>query len=65
MKVEVDHNKCIGCGMCQYIDEKTFEFDDEGLIQAKNNEVTDATVEASNSCPVGAIKISEINKNVE
>lgn len=65
MKIEVDHNKCIGCGMCKYIDDKTFEFDDDGYIVATTNEVTDLTKEAQDNCPVSAIKIYQTNKNDE
>ena len=38
MKVEVNHDACIGCGMCKYIDENTFEYDDKGYIIAKTND---------------------------
>ena len=59
MKVEVNHDACIGCGMCKYIDDKTFDYNDEGYIVAKNNEVTELTKEAASNCPVNAISIVE------
>ena len=59
MKVEVNHDACIGCGMCKYIDENTFEYDDKGYIIAKTNDITDLTKEAANNCPVNAISIKE------
>jgi len=59
MKIEINHNACIGCGMCKYIDEATFDFDDKELIIAKTNNVTELTKEAANNCPVEAIKIIE------
>ena len=59
MKVEVNHDACIGCGMCKYIDETTFDYNDEGYIIAKNVEITELTKEAANNCPVNAITIEE------
>lgn len=59
MKIEVNHDACIGCGMCKYIDDATFDYDDNGYIVAKNNEVTELTKEAENNCPVNAISIKE------
>lgn len=58
MKVEVNHDACIGCGMCKYIDEKTFEYDDNGYIVANTNEATELTKEAAENCPVNAITIT-------
>lgn len=65
MKIEVNHEACIGCGMCNYIDNKTFDFDDQGYITTKSEEVTDLTKEAANNCPVNAIKIIEPKENDE
>ena len=60
-KIEVDHNTCLGCGICYNIDNEHFAFNDAGLSYAKSQEnVEDPKVqEAVNSCPVGAIKIVE------
>ena len=59
MKVEINYDACIGCGMCKYIDDKTFDYSDEGYIVAKNEEITELTKEAANNCPVNAITIKE------
>lgn len=59
MRIEINHNACIGCGMCKYIDEKTFDFDDKEYIIAKTNNITELTKEAAANCPVEAIKIIE------
>ena len=61
MKVEVNHDACIGCGMCKYIDDQTFDYNDEGYIVAKGTEVTELTKEAAENCPVNAIAIKEEN----
>lgn len=63
MKVKVNKEKCIGCGMCTGINEDVFKFDDDGLAKANNENINDEnkeTVEdAVNSCPVGAIEKEE------
>ena len=61
MKVEVNHDACIGCRMCIAIDEENFEFDEQGYVVPTNNNVTDKTYEAKESCPVEAINIIEEN----
>ena len=58
--IEVNKEKCLGCGMCVGINSDVFEFDDDGLAKAnkdKINEENESEVkEAINSCPVGAIE---------
>lgn len=60
MKVKVAKEKCIGCGMCVGINSDVFEFDDDGLAKANNENINDENKEqvedAVNSCPVGAIE---------
>jgi len=62
-KVIVDHGKCIGCGLCVSLNENYFEFNDEGLASAKEENVNpnDKTELLSivESCPVSAITIEE------
>lgn len=61
MKVKVSKDECIGCGACQAISD-VFEIEADGLAAAKN-EVTeenkDDVIDASESCPTGAIKIEK------
>lgn len=64
MKVFVKDEKCIGCGSCVSItDEKIFEFNDEGKVSAKVEEVDGDDVSlvksASEYCPTGAIVCEE------
>ena len=59
MKVKVNQDACIGCGACLAIAEDLFEMNEDGLSQAKVEEVpadkeAQAT-EAAESCPTGAI----------
>lgn len=58
MKVRVDQEKCIGCGLCTGLAEAVFAFNDEGKVSAA--EVTpddeEAVESAIASCPVEAIE---------
>ena len=60
MKIKVNQEACIGCGACLAIAEDLFEMNDDGLSQAKVDNVpadkVDAAVEAVESCPTGAIE---------
>ena len=58
MKVRVDEEKCIGCGLCLGLAEAVFAFNDDGKAVA--GEVTpddeEAVQSAMASCPVEAIE---------
>lgn len=60
MKVKVNNEQCIGCGACQAICPDVFDFDDEGIMQATEEEIKDDfkddVVDAIEGCPVDAIK---------
>lgn len=64
MKVKVNQELCIGCGACQAIAPSVFEFNDEGLAQAKedmnskekmDDELKEEVMDALEGCPTGAI----------
>ena len=61
MKVRVNQETCIGCGMCIDMCPEVFEYNDAGLSAAKSEEVedllSDAATEAQQACPVDAIEI--------
>lgn len=63
MKITIDQDKCLRCGMCTGIAMDIFEFDDEGNIKVNeeniNEETKDSVEDAVSSCPVGAIEESE------
>lgn len=63
MKVKVNRDACIGCGACAAICDAVFEIDDEGLSVEKKEEVKEdekqAVIDAKESCPTGAIEVSE------
>lgn len=63
MKVKVDQEKCIGCGACIGIADEVFQFDDDGLSYAVDEEVSDSNESlaemAAQACPTEAIEIEK------
>ncbi len=63
MKINIDQDKCLRCGMCTGTAMGVFDFDDEGNIKVNeeniNDENKDSIEDAINSCPVGAISKEE------
>lgn len=61
MKVKVDEELCMGCGVCPSICPEVFEMGDDGKAKVLTDEVPagaeDACREAVDSCPEVAIKI--------
>jgi len=60
MKLEVDKNKCLGCGLCVSICPAVFELKN-GKSQVKEKtdleKHKDCIKEAAENCPVDAIKV--------
>lgn len=63
MKVIVDHDLCIGDGICEAISADVFELRDDGLAYVKDEnpgeELMEQVREAVDACPVAAIIIEE------
>ena len=60
MKVTVDRDACIGCGLCAGICPEVFEMDEENIAKviAQPDASTEASAkEAADSCPVSAISV--------
>ncbi|MFA7170285.1 MAG: ferredoxin [Candidatus Paceibacterota bacterium] len=59
-KITVDDELCIGCGACVNLCPKVFALQEDGKSRVidETGAGCDADV-AANSCPVGAIKVSE------
>lgn len=59
MKVKVNDEACIGCGICQATADTVFEINDEGVSEVVVDTVADDMVEnvkeAIESCPTAAI----------
>jgi ferredoxin len=62
MKVTVDEETCIGCGLCSETCPEVFEMTDDKVI-VKVDEVPEDVIEtcreAAENCPVEAIQIEE------
>ncbi|MEM5782578.1 MAG: ferredoxin [Candidatus Aenigmatarchaeota archaeon] len=58
--VNINKNKCIGCGMCQALCPEVFELDDNGKARVKNNadfkKNKDCIKKAKENCPMQAIE---------
>lgn len=63
MKPVVDHDLCIGCGLCETICPEVFELRDDGLAYVISEEpapeLFEKVEEAVDSCPVDAIALEE------
>lgn len=61
MKLTVNQSSCIGCGACVATAEDLFELNEDGLSQAKVEEVPadkeEVAKEAAESCPTEAITV--------
>lgn len=58
MKVRVDQDTCIGCGLCTSLAEGVFSLNDDGkaeVVGAVTSDNEDAVDNAASSCPVEAI----------
>ncbi|NLM69283.1 MAG: ferredoxin [Firmicutes bacterium] len=56
----VDHDLCIGCGLCSEICPDVFEMNDDNLAVVKEDADCDAAgccQEAADSCPTDAISL--------
>lgn len=71
MEARVKKDTCIGCGACTAIASNIFEIGDDGLAETINPEKAENKVknipdeekenvmDAADSCPVGAIEVTE------
>jgi ferredoxin len=56
MKIQVDKEKCIGCGLCASMCEEVFALGKDGKAFAKAQKNIPCVKEAIENCPVCAIK---------
>ncbi len=64
-KLQVQQDKCIGCGACVAIDPEHFDFDDgKSNVISNENLDNENVMNAIESCPTSAISLKEEN-NVE
>jgi ferredoxin len=68
MKVAVDHDLCIGCGICESTCPQVFVLTDEALscviVEEVSEELRDEVTEAVDSCPTECIRIFENGEEV-
>ena len=60
MKVTVDQETCIGCGLCAETCPEVFEMNDDKAAAKMEDvpaELADSCQEAADECPVEAIKV--------
>ncbi len=61
MRVTIDRDGCIGCGLCESICPEVFKLDDEGKANAVEGDIDvkyeNGCQEAAKDCPVSVIKI--------
>lgn len=61
MKVKVNQDTCIGCGVCPSICPEVFEMNDDGkshvIADPVPGDCEDSAKEAAESCPVDAIEV--------
>ncbi|RJQ54916.1 MAG: ferredoxin [Actinobacteria bacterium] len=69
MKVIVDHDECIGDGICENICPEVFEVRDDGLAYVlafeETPEILEKIEEAIDECPTSAISIEETEEEEE
>ena len=63
MRAKINHDECIGDGICEEICPEVFELRDDGLAYVINEEpeedLDDKIEEAVEECPTSAISIEE------
>ena len=63
-RVVVDGDKCLGCGTCEMVAEKTFKVDGAVEIIDQDGNSDEEKLLAAQSCPAGAIEVWEEEKKV-
>lgn len=59
MAIKIDKEKCVGCGRCTEICPEIFKLEENGKATVISEHDLSCAMKASDSCPVGAIKIDE------
>lgn len=60
MKISIDKDVCIGCGMCESICDKCFKLNGDKAQVVDENGCSDCNLdEAVENCPVDAIKVEK------
>ena len=69
MRVEIDHERCLGHGRCAALCPEVFDLDDSGLgvVLAPDvpTELSARVIQAEMNCPEGAVRVTERAAQVE
>ncbi len=57
--IEVNKNKCIGCGLCASMCPKTFKMNDDNVSQVISQGDIECAQKTVDVCPVNAISIKK------
>ena len=59
LRIEIDHDTCMGQGQCVYWAPKTFDLDADGLARVTDadGDPEDKVVLGAKGCPTGAISV--------
>lgn len=61
MQIEIDKNRCIGCGLCVFIAPDVFELGDDGKSRIKNGvdleKNKELITQAKENCPAQGIEV--------
>ena len=58
-KIQIDQNKCIGCGRCTELCSSVFELNENGKSEVISEENINCAMSAADQCPVEAIIIND------
>jgi len=62
VRISVDHDKCIGIGICEGLAPAVFEVREDGTLALREEHPTaglDSVHEAAQGCPTGAITLHD------
>jgi len=63
MKIKINKDKCLGCGMCVSLAPEIFQLDEQGKSSLKANaqieKNRDSIKQTAENCPASAIEIEE------
>jgi ferredoxin len=59
MTININKDKCIGCGRCTEVCPATFELSNEGKSEVISKKDVNCAMKASDQCPVEAIMVNE------
>jgi len=62
MKIKINKEKCIGCGLCPTLAPEIFAMNYDqrkAIVKEQPSEITDNVQSTADSCPVSAIEICQ------